>query len=58
MLALTASFLLNGKSLNLSKDTETGEQTVVRNNDIPLTTEEILSGGEFWNEDNSTIDFA
>ena len=58
MLALTASFLLNGKSLNLSKDTETGEQTVVRNNDIPLTTEEILSSGEFWNEDNSTIDFA
>ena len=54
----TATFLLNGKSLNLSKNTETGEQTVVRNNDIPLTTEEILSSGEFWNEDNSTIDFA
>tara|TARA_B100001094_G_scaffold113791_1_gene109811 strand:+ start:265 stop:1596 length:1332 start_codon:yes stop_codon:yes gene_type:complete len=58
MLALTSTFLLKGKSFNLSKDEDTGTQTVERNNDISLTPEEILNAGNYYNAAESKIDWA
>ena len=54
----TDTFLVNGKSFNLSKEVETGEQTIIRNNDIPLTQEEIFTAGAFYDAELSEVEWA
>jgi len=52
------TFLVKGKSFNLSEEVDTGKQTIIRNNDIPLTQEEIFTAGAFYNADNSEVEWA
>ena len=52
------TFLLTGLSFNLKENLETGQQTIERNNDIPLKPEEVLDAGDFYNESEGKIDWA
>ena len=52
------TFLLTGLSFNLKENLATGQQTIERNNDIPLKPEEVLDAGDFYNESEGKIDWA
>ena len=54
----TDTFLVDGKSFNLSKEVDTGKQTIIRNNDIPLSQEEIFTAGDFYNIEDSEVEWA
>ena len=54
----TDTFLVDGKSFNLSKEVDTGKQTIIRNNDIPLSQEEIFTAGDFYNLQDSEVEWA
>ena len=54
----TDTFLVDGKSFNLSKEVDTGKQTIIRNNDIPLSQEEIFTAGNFYNIEDSEVEWA
>ena len=52
------TFLVDGKSFNLSEEADTGKQTIIRNNDIPLSQEEIFTAGNFYNIEDSEVEWA
>ena len=52
------TFLLTGLSFNLKENLATWQQTIERNNEIPLKPEEVLDAGDFYNESEGKIDWA